>query len=308
MIKCLIDNTEHDSVESLHKHLRKFRVKQSDYYQEYYPRYDLLTNEKIPFKTHDQYFAQHFINKNNLKKWIKQNPEKGKEWAIDWLRNRKAEKNLLYAPSQVELKSLSVPTIHYYNEIGGYEKICKELGFAKRYENELLKLDKCIKNFEIKIDTREQNPLSFACKTTVEGLKIGDYALDDKNDKKVYIERKSLNDFAGTMSAGYERFCKELDRAVKSDAYIVMLVEEKISHALSFDYLPHMRWVKAKPSHVFKQLRTLLEKYPNHFQCLFVDNRREAADLVVKILMLGELVKLVDLQYKYETGELLNVG
>ena len=32
-IKCLIDNTEYDSIESFHMHLRRFKIKQKDYYE-----------------------------------------------------------------------------------------------------------------------------------------------------------------------------------------------------------------------------------------------------------------------------------
>jgi len=72
---------------------------------------------------------------------------------------------------------------------------------------------------------------------------------------------------------------------------------------LSFDYLPHInRHTRIKPSHVFKNLRDLLQKYPLNFQAVFVEGRVEAQDKIIKIFELGDQAKRVDLQYSYEKG------
>ena len=66
---------------------------------------------------------------------------------------------------------------------------------------------------DIIIDSREQTPWSFQtylATTRVEKIDAGDYAL--VGDDKFSIERKSLDDFAGTVSTGWERFERELDR------------------------------------------------------------------------------------------------
>ena len=65
----------------------------------------------------------------------------------------------------------------------------------------------------IVIDTREQRPWTFPENIKVETgtLRTGDYAL--KGDEENFaIERKSGDDFVGTISAGWHRFCKELKR------------------------------------------------------------------------------------------------
>lgn len=64
----------------------------------------------------------------------------------------------------------------------------------------------------IVIDTREQRPWSFPPHIEVEvgTLRTGDYAL--KNDEQFAIERKSADDFVGTVSLGWHRFVKELNR------------------------------------------------------------------------------------------------
>ncbi|MDD5699109.1 MAG: ERCC4 domain-containing protein, partial [Victivallaceae bacterium] len=63
------------------------------------------------------------------------------------------------------------------------------------------------------IDTREQTPWAFPELEVfpIRGcLRAGDYAL--QGDDKFAIERKNLDDFLGTISSGWERFQRELDR------------------------------------------------------------------------------------------------
>ena len=103
-----------------------------NYYEQFHPRLDKFSGEKIEFYNFDQYFSTDFKTKNNLKKWLKENEDAGKAWAIEWLKHRKEKKNLKYAPSQVELRSLTAPTMHYYNNIGNYNNICKEIGYKLR--------------------------------------------------------------------------------------------------------------------------------------------------------------------------------
>jgi len=64
----------------------------------------------------------------------------------------------------------------------------------------------------IVIDTREQRPWSFPPDIEVEigTLRTGDYAL--KGDDRFAIERKSADDFVGTLSVGWHRFVRELNR------------------------------------------------------------------------------------------------
>ncbi len=303
-ITCLIDNSPHETLDGVHKYLRKLHVKQSDYYETYFPRKDLLTNEVIAFKNYDQYFSQEFANKNNLKKWLKQNPLEGLKWAKNWLARRKEEKGLIYAPSEVELRSLSTPSMSYYEDKGGYYKITKELGFQYRYADTPLTFRKLSPETVIITDTREQKELKFSQATEKECVKEGDYALKGEEDLGIRIERKSLSDMVGTLSQGLQRFERELQRAVDKDLYIVMLVESSINDALGFDYLPQMRWVQAKPQHIFKNLRDLLNKFPLHFQVIFVDGRIEAAKKLIRIFELGNKAKIVDLQWKLENDEL----
>lgn len=315
-IICLADQTEHRDVKSLHAHLRHFHIKQADYYVQFFPRRCLGTGQPIPFRDRDQYFSQDFVDKNAIKKFIKNNPNEGREWAIGWLRKRKEEKQLVYAPSQVELRSLSCPSMPYYDSVGGYYEICRELGFKDRYasytEQTIVKAgywdDKCIV-----CDTREQKPLGFTVKTVRETLNVGDYALAAPHDKGVRIERKSLADAVGSLNcrkitrkkgedSSFERLDRELARATENGQYVVMVVESPITQALSFSYLPQLKWTKVSEAHVFKNLRDLLTKYPLSFQAVFADGRVDAAQKVLKIFEMGDQVRRVDLQNAVEKG------
>ena len=65
----------------------------------------------------------------------------------------------------------------------------------------------------IVIDTREQQPWHFPRHLAAVSrgtLSAGDYALE--GDRGFAIERKSLPDFVGTISSGWERFRRELER------------------------------------------------------------------------------------------------
>ena len=97
-----------------------------------------------------------------------------------------------------------------------------------------------MKPLRIIIDTREQTPWSFPEEIAVVRrgtLNAGDYALD--GDNRFVIERKSLNDFLGTISSGWDRFERELDRmadhlhiarVIVVEGSIRDIIEEKHNH------------------------------------------------------------------------------
>lgn len=62
------------------------------------------------------------------------------------------------------------------------------------------------------IDTREQRPWTFPESVSVRRgtLRTGDYAID--GDESFAIERKSIDDFLGTVFSGWERFLREISR------------------------------------------------------------------------------------------------
>jgi hypothetical protein len=77
---------------------------------------------------------------------------------------------------------------------------------------------------DITIDTREQTPWHFpvwVAKTRVGTVRTGDYCIT--GDAGFAVERKSLDDFCGTISSGWERFLREIDRMEGWPAKVVIV-------------------------------------------------------------------------------------
>lgn len=273
-----------------------------EYYQKYEPRYDLLTGELINFKNKDYYFSNDFNNKNSMKKWLgQQTPEIQKEYLKKFLLQRKEKHNLIYAPTEVELRSITSPPLPYYHKLfNNYYTLCSEIGFKNKYEYPKEELKSFAKDgFCIFIDTREQMPLVIDYPTETKGLKFGDYAINDP-DNKCYIERKSISDFIGTMSGGYERFCREIERSIAAEANLIVMVERPLQECLSFQYLNYVsKKIKVTPEFVFFNVRELIQKYTN-VQFLFVDGREECVRVMKKIFFSSGEYKKYDLQLMYD--------
>ena len=80
-----------------------------------------------------------------------------------------------------------------------------------------------------------------------------------------------------------------------------MLIEDSLSRALSFNYLPYIsRKIKATPEFIFKNTRDLIQEYPN-IQFLFVNGRKESSRMVELIFTSGCFYKQIDLQLAYDT-------
>ena len=88
----------------------------------------------------------------------------------------------------------------------------------------------------ILIDSREQDPWAWApgdATTEIAGLSVGDYALEQDTEQpkrrgalrpvRFSIERKELNDFLGTVSTGWDRFQRELERMAAFPARVIIV-------------------------------------------------------------------------------------
>ena len=312
MVECSVCQKEFEGDKNLHLHIKAHKLSIGDYYHTQFPRHDLHTKELIKFKNKEQYFSADFNNKRNLKSWLKEaSMEKAKKYCKGLLTKRKREKNLEYTPTEVELRTLLVPPIHYYQIIfGDYYKLCEEIGFknklsqvpAKKIEGLKFK-EEFDEDHVIYIDSREQNPLQIKdFPTEVKGLKFGDYCLNDrKKTGNCYVERKSVPDLIGTMSSGLERFEKEIERAAEENAYLVILVERKLEECLAFNRLPYVykKNTRVTPDFIFHNVRNLLQKFP-HIQFLFVNGRKECVRIVKKLLFRKILRVKFDLQIAYD--------
>ena len=111
-------------------------------------------------------------------------------------------------------------------------------------------------------DTREQKPLKFKHPYITEvcsvGLKYGDYGCQFKDgyNPPFYFERKSIPDLFGTFGKGYGRFKKELIRAQKDKAILIIIIEGTLT-----DILRGCTYSKREPESLEKQLFTLMIKH-----------------------------------------------
>ena len=307
---CRACNEEFETEASLHKHIKKHNVRLAEYYQTYWPRYDKFDGKIIRFRNKEQYFQTDFNSRENLKAWVKTaDPITVRAYCKAKLEERIARKNLVWTPSQVELRTVLLPPIQCYNDLfGNYYALCEELGLKNRFNpNGAFLTTSPSPDYTIYVDTREQRPLKFPTKPSEpKALKFADYACSNHDlTCKCYIERKSASDFAGTFSGGVERFCRELDRAVAADAYVVVLVEDTLVHCQDFSRQPVMYTMKRKanPDFIFHNVRDIIQKYSN-VQFLFVNGREKAAEIVEKIFESQCTYKDVDLQLLYDLGSL----
>ena len=277
----------------------------------------MLTGDLIKFKNKNQYFSDDFNSRINMKKWFQSaSKEQSRSYCHNYIENRISKKGIKYTPCEVEVRSLMCPPIPFLQTaFDGYYEYCSEnFNLMNKYTKypEKLTLPEDIKPDELStkinkiyIDTREQKPLKFDFTTQIETLKYGDYAFSDsKASMNTYIERKSITDFIGTMSGGFERFKREIERAKEDDAKLIVLVEEDMNNCLNFKFLPYVsKKIKASPEFIFHNVRELLQSYDNlHF--LFVKGRLEATRVIQKIFTNASKYHRIDLQLAYDLRKL----
>ena len=315
MVKCAACNKEFETDRKLHSHLKAHKMRMVEYYQTHFPRRDKYDGKIIKFKNKEQYFEADFNSRTNLRMWLKNSPtEQAQKYCKDILVKRKEKKELIYTPCQAELRSLIFPPIQYYNEIfGDYYKLCAKLGFKNKHQsfNEVKTNSELQKSeHEILIDTREQRPLKFKRNVKLIKLDYGDYAFSSPEAScKAFVERKAVGDFLATISGGYERFLREIQRSVDDDASLIIIIEQKLSNTLYFNHQRKKHGgrvyskVKATPEFIFHRVRNLSQKFPT-IQFLFVDGKKESARVIEKIFTCECAYKKTDLQLAYDMGKL----
>ena len=132
------------------------------------------------------------------------------------------------------------------------------------------------------------------CSKEIIKLSYGDYTA--KNNKfNIFVERKSLQDFLGSISSGFDRFCKEMERAKKDNAYIIILIESKINNLFGFKHLDYLH-TEASLDFILKRTRDLLLKFSNVQVCC-VDGKIEASKFIEKLYKLKNNSQTIDFQY-----------
>ena len=139
----------------------------------------------------------------------------------------------------------------------------------------------------IVIDTREQRPWSFPPDIKVEygTLKTGDYAL--KGDESGFaIERKSGDDFIGTISSGWTRFCRELNRMDDAGFPAKVIIAECDFERFCFRIHqgkiipPDHEHVRLTPQFVMKRIAQLTMR---NVSVLFAGNAEYGAAIALRI-------------------------
>lgn len=145
--------------------------------------------------------------------------------------------------------------------------------------------------FTILVDTREQSPFSFhgfteqttktrnkqrikvthdlVVKTCAATLQTGDYSIDGIQSQ-ITIERKSLSDLVGTLTADRERFVRELERMSDEDYKFTAVIVEA-----SWPMLLHSNEYRmAIKKSVTRSVIAFQQRYRT--QWMFAGSRREA--------------------------------
>lgn len=300
--KCLVDGELFSTEEELNKHLRKLKIKIADYYLQYYDLEDLLTGEKIPFKDREQYLSTYFLNRKNMVDYFNANPSDLKTLE-EMFEDRINKKGLKKALSQVELRTLLLPSTLLFNKIGvDYNEFNLHLKLNTVFNYDQTRKKKNInKDLVIFRDTREQMPLELDCKFVESKLDFGDYTASAEYFNDVFIERKSLTDLIGTLSGGHERFINEIERAKESNSYLIVAVEDTMKNFLHYRGLESCKKVKANPEFIAHRLREICQNYEN-VQFVFTENRENMVSFVEKIFKLENKIQKLDIQWAFDKG------
>jgi len=294
---CKICDESFNSDRSFHAHLKKHGMYQAEYYCKYYPRYSLYYKNQIPFINKKDYFLKEFIDLNEFLLWENSaSAELAKAKCLELLRKRVEEKKYEYAPFHNELKTTGLPPIDIYKKhYKSYTKACRAINKEPIF-NKPMPVDfykKSIPEFEILVDTREQDPLPFR-NSKKEKLYIGDYINKSGEYTYTYIDRKSETDFLGTLASGVSRFEKEIQKAVQLNSYLFVVVETTIDK-IKFNHKKFRR--KTSLEYVLHNMRALTHKYPRSIQFIFTGTREKSLDIIPRLLYFGDRLWSVDIQY-----------
>lgn len=303
---CEICRKDFSSLRGLHGHVSKaHKYTTGDYYHTFFPRYDLGTKELINYKTYEQYHESDFNSRDSFSDWLSENykTENAKKYCLEKTKKRIADKNLKSLPGQAELKSILLPSIsgfeRIYGNLKGFISEMSKEGIPTKFDYSCeLQFDNS--DFLIYMDTREQRPLLFDHKIENMKLSCGDYTCSQSLYSDVYIERKSLADLAGTLSAGKERFQREIERAKDLGFYLVVVVEDTYSNAVH--YSPSNSFAKKLTgAHLLHEVRDIMTNYSN-IQFVFSGTRARASTLIENIFRLKGQAKILDLEFLKDKG------
>lgn len=296
------------SERSLHAHLKKHSLTVAEYYTTHFPRYNLLTGKLMPFKNKEEYFRKDFSNKAQMLEWLSAqslNSDQFKDYLLTKIYNRINEKKCELMPSHIELELCDLPPLKYYKKaFGSYSQSLNKL--KEKFENKDLKLtygapivkdffekNKVFDELEVLIDTREQKPLTFKVSKILK-LDFGDYTVGGDDYSYTYVDRKSESDFKSTMSVGFDRFVREIERARNFDSFLYIVVDSSIENIRKNNRSSAHR---SNLSYIWHNVRKLIREYSDNCQFIFSGNRKASEFLIPRLLSFGKLLWDCDMQY-----------
>ena len=300
-MKCKLCQKEFTEPAKFHKHLPSaHKMTMEKYYRTYYPRYDLLDGQNILFKSYDYYFTSLFNSRKNMVTYFKQNIDKGESIFRRLLNLRKLRKNLTSAPSTVDSRTTLLPSPSMIYKLGmDYNAICASENLDIRFKYDKNVEIKIPKGLEIVVDTREQSPIDFLGVPSIcSKLDFGDYS-STSHFKRIFVERKSLSDLCGTLSKGFERFKKEAERCKEMKCNLLVMVESPLDDLLNLKNLGKGNFSQASSEFICHRIREIAGEF-SCLQFLFVQNRKEMADIIPKILSFEGDFLSTDFQYLYD--------
>jgi hypothetical protein len=299
-IPCKVCDKAFESDKGLHVHIsRAHKIPLPEYYVNLYQRKDRYTNKLLSFKNKEEYFGRDFADEQNLMRWSKgADPDEVRSYLLQQLKQRIDTKELSYGPTHLELRLHDLPSIDMYKDFfGSYSKACDKLKikplFGKNIMKGFFEKDKALDSINILVDTREQQPLRFN-KSTPMKLDFGDYAIGAPYYDYTYVDRKSESDFKSTMTTGFKRFTRELERTAQFDAYLFIVVESSIDKIKKNNLFgPHT----SNMPYVWHNMRLLTHKFARQCQFVFSGGRAASQEVIPKLLVHGRKLWESDLQH-----------
>lgn len=297
MLECKKCGEKFSSERSLHAHLKVHKLSVAEYYCEFYPRRDLLTGQPLEFKRKDDYLSSYFSRRENLDAWLKKTDKSKKSPIIlDMLERRIKDKELSFAPNEVELFFAELPSISEYKEcFGSYSAAANACGVKVGLSGQLPKeWSNDFSKKKIFWDSREQRPLRFANSECMK-LDTGDYAVGGEDFANTFVDRKSFDDWCGTLVGdNLERFRREIERCKSQDSFLWVVIEAPL---LDVNKLARSSYHKPNISYVSHNMRILQRDFLGSVQFLFSGGRKESELIIPKLLCLGKKLWATDLQF-----------
>ena len=302
-MKCLECQQDFESPSSLHRHLKAHALHQPEYYVKHYARRSLLTGELLPYRSYEDYFSRDFASTAEMVKWARSvsKPE-AQTYLLERLGERKREKNLEFAPCDIDLKLSKLPPSTVFAEIfGSYRKAFEKVGLKERWTTEASTVQ-IPADVRILIDTREQQPLSVPYTIEEQKLDFGDYTFAGEHHNSTFVDRKSASDFRSTLTSGYDRFVREIERARSFGSFLFIVIEATMKQVQENTYNTSKN--ASSIALAWKNTKEICNAHADVCQFLFTGSRENSERVIPILLANGPRLWFTDVQHLFDARKL----